>query len=195
MTVSINNQIHLLLSKRTLNRGILTGSHVVADWKDFSHKSCPLNFSWENLRVLTLTEIGGCGGYQQHTVTLGSQQWPHTRILLCFGPLLHPSPSPPPLMDCFPHSPCLACAAASQGSRRPLGTALFSLSPTPNLQTVSDFTHELPPFLDFQPYWVSCFVFTTADETGLWGWMLLLNLLPLSGEKKIQSNAGACGSH
>lgn len=94
MTVSINNQINLLLSKHTLSRGIPTGSHVVADWKDFSHKPCPLNFSWENLRVLTLTEIGGCGGYQRHTVTLGSQQWPHTRILLCFGPLLQPLPLP-----------------------------------------------------------------------------------------------------
>lgn len=105
-----------------------------------------------------------------------SIQWPwaanngHTHAY-CYAlaPCCTPSPFSPPLMDCFPHSPCLACAVASQHSRQPLGTALFSLSPTPNLQTVSDFTHELPSFLDFQPYWVSCFVFTTADETGLWG--------------------------
>lgn len=105
-----------------------------------------------------------------------SIQWPwaanngHTHAY-CYAlaPCCTPAPFPPPLMDCFPHSPCLACAVASQDSRRPLGTALFSFSLTPNLQIVSNFTHKRPSFLDFQPYRVSCFVFTTADDTSLWG--------------------------
>lgn len=32
----------------------------------------PLPPSWEYLKVLTPTEIRGCGGYQQHTMTLAS---------------------------------------------------------------------------------------------------------------------------
>lgn len=160
-----------------------------------SHFLLPNELLLGEFRVLTLTDIVGCGGYQQHTVTLGNQQWPHTHTLLCFGPLSHPTPFPPPLMDCFPHSPCLACAAASQDSRRPLGTALFSFSLTPNLQTVSNFTHKLPSFLDFQPYWVSCFVFTAAEET-VWGVLVAFESASTQWRrKKIQSNAGACGCH
>lgn len=130
---------------------IPTGRHVVAEQKDFSsvhsHKSLLLPLSWENLRLLTPTEIRGRGGQRQHTVTLDSQQWPHTHthIVMLWPLVTRPStPLPscgPPLMDCFPHSWCLACAVASQDSRRPLGTALFSLSLTLNLQTVSSFTH------------------------------------------------------
>lgn len=111
-------------------------------------------------------------------------QWPwtanngHTHILLWFGPVLRSpfsSSCGPPLMDCFPHSRCLACAVASQDSRRPLGTALFSLSLTLNLQTVSNSTH-YPSY----PYSVACYFSDTGRRAG---WILLLLLLPDNKEK------------
>lgn len=52
------------------------------------------------------------------------------------------------------------------GLTGPLGTALFSLSLTLNLQTVSNLTHLPPSLRAFQPYCVSRYVFNTADEWG-----------------------------
>lgn len=51
-----------------------------------------------------------------------------------------------PLMDCFLHLQCLACAVASQDARQPLGTALFFFSLTLHHQIVSNSTH-YPPYL------------------------------------------------
>lgn len=47
----------------------------MCEWKglsdEHSHRPPPLlPPSWECLHVLTPTEIRGCGGYQQHTMTL-----------------------------------------------------------------------------------------------------------------------------
>lgn len=74
------------------------------DGKVHSHRSCLLPPSWENLRVLTPTELGGCETTSDTQSACTSNNG-HTHTYCCVS---HPPPFPP-LMDGLLRSAYLAC--------------------------------------------------------------------------------------
>lgn len=109
--------------------------------------------------------------------------------------MVWPSVAPLPLLLLWTSSDGLLSSLSALGvcccltdSSLPLGSALFSLSLTLNLQTVSNSAHypTYPPsLLLFQPYCVACYFSNTGRRAG-WILLLLLNLLPDNKEKSSQ---------
>lgn len=157
----------------------------VCEWKGFS--------ALHSHRLIFLPSLGSVWRYwiplnSEGVEVISNTQWPwpdnngHTHFVM-FWVSVAPPPTPShvdQVMNCFPHSQCLACAVASPDSRRPLGTALlpFSLAPNTQLHSLCNL-HNFSPFslqLHFLQYSFPHYYIHTGR------WSVLITLTQICGK-------------